>query len=208
MKISMRSPSIRWNEPAGIIRLPRGRSESPDIDYIAGIIREIGFSCVRCGSCCRQETPDSNQVMASATDIRTIGTISGLPREDFCDPFPGAVRIGERLTCTFNWELKRIGNECIFLSDSLCTVYPARPWICRTYPFRLTEETLEIFPCPGTGHDIPGNKAREIAVLLIERYRAESLEEAAICDLIRNSTLPGNGHFVADSDGITIVPGK
>jgi len=208
MKISMRSPSDRRIEPAGIIRLPRGRTESPDTDYIAGKIREIGFSCVRCGSCCRQETPDSNQVMATATDIRAICSISGLPREDFCDPFPGAVRIGERLTCTFNWELKRTGDECIFLSDSLCMVYPARPWICRTYPFRLTEETLEIFPCPGTGRDTTGNEAREIALLLIERYRAESLEEAAICDLIRNSTLPGSGHFVADSDGITSVPGK
>jgi uncharacterized protein len=208
MKISMPSPSDRPDEPVTIIRLPPGRKETPDITFIAGKIRETGFSCVGCGSCCRQESPDSNQVMATATDLRAIRNISGLSREDFCDPFSDVVRIGEGLTCTFNWELKRTGNECIFLSDSHCKVYPARPWICRTYPFRLTGGTLEIFPCHGMGQGISENEARNIAILLIERYHTESLEETAIRDLLANSTLPGSGHFVADSEGITKIPGK
>ncbi|HTY14497.1 MAG TPA: YkgJ family cysteine cluster protein [Methanoregulaceae archaeon] len=202
MKISMPSPSERPDEPVTIIRFPRGREELPDIEFIASKIKETGFSCIRCGSCCRQESPDSNQVMVTATDLRAIRDISGLSREDFCDPFPGVVRIGEGLTCTFNWELKRTGDECIFLSDSQCKVYQARPWICRTYPFKVTEGMLEVFPCPGTGTRISEKEARKIAMLLIERYRAESFEETAIRDLLVNSTLPATGHFVADSEGI------
>jgi Fe-S-cluster containining protein len=208
MKISMPSPSDHPDEPATIIRLPPGRKGTPDPEFITGKIRETGFLCVGCGSCCRQESPDSNQVMASASDLRAIRDISGLSREDFCRPFPDVVRIGEGLTCTFNWELKRTGNECIFLSGSRCRVYPARPWICRTYPFRLTGETLEVFPCHGMGQGISENDARIIAMLLIERYLAESQEETAIRDRLAHSTLPGSGHFVADSEGITEIPGK
>jgi uncharacterized protein len=208
MKISTPSPSDRPDEPVTIIRLPPGRKETPDITFIAGKIKESGFLCVGCGSCCRQESPDSNQVMASAPDLRAIRHISGLSREDFCGPFPDVVRIGEGLMCTFNWELKRTGNECIFLSGSHCKVYPARPWICRTYPFRLTGETLEVFPCRGLGQGISENEARDIAILLIERFRAESLEESAIRNLLAHSTLPSSGHFVADSEGITKIPLK
>ena len=52
--------------------------------------------------------------MVTAADLRAIGEVSGLCREDFCDPFPGEIPIGENLTCTFNWELKRTGTGSCF----------------------------------------------------------------------------------------------
>ncbi len=180
----------------------------PDLGLVATEIRESGFSCTRCGGCCRQDTPDSNQVMVTAADLRAIGEVSGLCREDFCDPFPGEIPIGENLTCTFNWELKRTGTGCMFLSDSCCGIYPVRPWICRTYPFMLHEGNLEVFPCPGIGRYISEEDAREMAGLLIERYQAEIVEEKTIRTVLAAAKLSGEGHFVADSEGITPLRGK
>jgi uncharacterized protein len=190
---------------AELVRIPGSASEIPEIGIIARLIKETGFSCTRCGGCCRQDSPDSNQVMVTAKDLHAIGEVSGLSREDFCDPFPGAVCIGENLTCTFNWELRRTGNGCTFLSGTRCKVYPARPWICRTYPFRLTEGRLEIFPCPGIGLEVSPDEAEKIAGVLIERYVAESEEEIAIRKTLASHTIPDSGHFVADSEGITPV---
>jgi uncharacterized protein len=206
MKTSIKSPSGYPVEMARRVRIPGSASEIQKISLIARIIKETGFSCTRCGGCCRPDSPDSNQVMVTAKDLHAISEVSGLSREDFCDPFPGAVCVGKDLTCTFNWELRRNGNGCIFLSGTLCTVYPARPWICRTYPFQLAEGgKLEVFPCPGIGQEISESEAEKMAGLLIERYLAESEEEIAIRKMLASRTIPDSGHFVADSEGITPV---
>jgi uncharacterized protein len=205
MKTSITSPSGYPVEMAEFVRIPGSASGIQKISLIARIIKETGFSCTRCGGCCRQDSPGSNQVMATATDLHAIGEVSGLSREDFCDPFPGAVCIGEDLTCTFNWELRRTVNGCTFLSGTLCTVYPVRPWICRTYPFQLTDGRLEVFPCPGIGLEISEHEAEELAGLLVDRYLAESEEEIAIRKTLASHPIPDCGHFVADSEGITPV---
>jgi uncharacterized protein len=205
MKISIISPSGYPVEMAELVRIPGSVSEIQKIGLITDIIKETGFSCIRCGLCCRQESPDSNQVMLTAKDLHAISNVSGLPREDFCDPFSGEVQIRQNLTCTFNWELKRKANDCMFLSGTLCGVYSARPGICRTYPFQLTDGTLEIFPCPGIGLEISKGEAEKLARLLIERYLAESEEEIAIRNVLAARDIPESGHFVADSEGITPV---
>jgi uncharacterized protein len=191
---------------ADLVRIPGYESGIQKIGLIARKIKETGFSCTRCGGCCRQDSPGSNQVMATAKDVQAISEVSGLSREDFCNPFPGEVCVGENLTCTFNWELRRTGNECTFLSGSRCKVYPSRPWICRTYPFQLMDGKLEIFPCPGIGLEISENEAERMAGLLVERYLAESEEEIAIRSVLAARDIPKSGHFVVDSEGITPIP--
>jgi Fe-S-cluster containining protein len=57
---------------------------------------------------------------------------------------------------------KTDSGKCIFLRNNECTIYQARPLICRFYPFELknTEESRYIFAfteeCPsiGKGHEL------------------------------------------------------
>lgn len=52
---------------------------------------------------------------------------------------------------------KTVNGKCIFLKDSLCTIYSHRPLICRFYPFELRNEENKQYTfvytteCPNIG---------------------------------------------------------
>ncbi len=54
--------------------------------------------------------------------------------------------------------IERPNNDCIFLTDSGCSIYPVRPIQCRSYPFwaALVESQedwdRESEECPGINH--------------------------------------------------------
>jgi hypothetical protein len=56
------------------------------------------------------------------------------------------------------YELIYHGTDCPFFSDNRCSVYDARPWQCRTWPFwpenmNKTVWEREVLPyCPGAGN--------------------------------------------------------
>ncbi|MFA5073005.1 MAG: YkgJ family cysteine cluster protein [Nitrospirota bacterium] len=55
------------------------------------------------------------------------------------------------------YELVYTREDCPFLKENRCSVYPARPWQCRTWPFwpeNMNEKTWEqevLRDCPGAG---------------------------------------------------------
>ncbi len=55
------------------------------------------------------------------------------------------------------YELKYTGKDCPFFESNRCSVYEARPWQCRTWPFwnenmNTTTWEKEVSPyCPGVG---------------------------------------------------------
>lgn len=57
----------------------------------------------------------------------------------------------------FTHRMKKQSGKCVFLSENLCSIYEARPIICRFYPFSLKsiDENMYIFSstkeCPGIG---------------------------------------------------------
>lgn len=75
------------------------------------------FNCIRCGLCC------APTVTPTEKDIRRIEKSLGKPREYFLE----------------NSSLKKVNGYCMFLKrengNNICSIYKARPSICRKWPF-------------------------------------------------------------------------
>lgn len=106
----------------------------------------ICFECLRCGACC---VGDPGTVYLSESDIADLIDYLGMTRDAFiqryCYPFKDSYSVGEDAQ-----------GRCLFFSSG-CTIYPARPLQCRTWPFwfsnlRSAERWHRITQaCPGIG---------------------------------------------------------
>lgn len=172
---------------------------------LAQTIREIGFSCIRCGDCCRGTEEDANLVMIFPNEIEDMAEATGQTTGDFIDPYPEKVSTCGGGSITFEWCLKRTAEGCIFLDTMHCTVYASRPWICRTYPFMLSGEKLSLSPCRGIGRKISQRKADEIAGLLIARSAAEQEEEERVRTILSSHTIPAGKNVLVDGTGIRVL---
>lgn len=164
-------------------------------------IMRIGFSCTRCGDCCRHGAGDDNLVMVFPKEIRAISEFSGLDLTDVAEPYPDTVALPGNRIVTFGRVLRRFCGECRFLSCSFCLVYPVRPSICRTYPFMLEGSELRVYPCRGLGKPISREGAVRIARDLLNR-RAEEEEEIRRIHAVFPTIPPGPGRFLVDAEGV------
>ncbi|MBK7643360.1 MAG: YkgJ family cysteine cluster protein [Planctomycetes bacterium] len=110
----------------------------------------LRFECQRCGKCCTNRDRYSFVYMTQA-DVEAMAKFLGLPqaqfRERHCEEEDGStvLRNGGLPRCQFQAD------------DGSCTVHPARPEQCRSWPFwreNLVRKTWEqeIAPfCPGVG---------------------------------------------------------
>lgn len=98
---------------------------SPDADtpwYRDG----LSFSCTRCGACC---TGAPGYVWVNTEEIARIAEYRGESLESFSKKF--VRRVGNRYSLN-----EKPGGDCIFWDKTEgCTVYPARPIQCQTWPF-------------------------------------------------------------------------
>ncbi len=108
----------------------------------------LAFECTRCGACC---TGAPGYVWVDPAEIARLADHLGLPFETFTRRY--VRQVGERLSL-----LEQPNGDCIFWNrDAGCTVYPARPEQCRTWPFWSENvETPEDWQhvcriCPGAG---------------------------------------------------------
>ncbi len=88
----------------------------------------LRFTCTACGKCCVNHGEDYAYVYLAEIEIDALAAHFGLERDAFL----------ERYTTTDQGEVVLLdnGDRCIFLDDAMrCTVYPARPRQCRTWPF-------------------------------------------------------------------------
>ncbi|MDH7510547.1 MAG: YkgJ family cysteine cluster protein [Methanolinea sp.] len=168
---------------------------------LAREIKRIGFSCTRCGDCCRPGAGDDNLVMVFPREIRAISEFSGLEATDIAEPYPDTVTLPGDRTVTFGRALRRFYGDCRFLSGSSCLVYPVRPSICRTYPFMLEGSELRIYPCRGLGKPISREDAVRIARDLLTR-RAEEEEEIRRIQAVFPTIPPGPGRYLVDGEGV------
>jgi Fe-S-cluster containining protein len=84
------------------------------------------FRCQRSGNCCARP---EGVVRVHAADIARIAAHLEMSEVAFRSRFVAAS--GDRLA-------EGLGNRCVFLDDGAhasCTIYPARPERCRTWPF-------------------------------------------------------------------------
>ena len=91
----------------------------------------LNFSCKEgCKDCCANEP---GLVFLSNRDIDEISKAVSLTKEEtiqvYTRPFEGTN--GEKLLVLKEYS----NNNCIFLGEKGCTIYPHRPLQCITYPF-------------------------------------------------------------------------
>lgn len=124
----------------------------------------LKFECTGCGSCC---TGASGFVYLSEKDICNIIHYLGIDVVKFIEHYTILVKIfGEK-----RLSLKEISNyDCIFFKDKKCTIYPVRPYQCRSYPFwKKNIESKKNWTC--VSKECPGvNKGR-----LYTKFQIESI---------------------------------
>jgi Fe-S-cluster containining protein len=108
----------------------------------------LAFQCTRCGDCC---TGAPGYVWVDAEEIARLARCLGVAPEEFSRRY--VRRVGHRHSL-----IEKPGGDCIFWDRTAgCTVYPARPSQCRTWPFWPANlETPEAWEdvtrlCPGSG---------------------------------------------------------
>lgn len=174
-------------------------------EELADRLREIGFSCTRCGACCRGTGADENLVMVTPGEIELLEAGTGQPADNFTGPYPEFIPMPDGGSMTFEHCLSRTPAGCVFLSGSTCTAYSCRPWICRTYPFMLDGDELVVFPCEGLGREMTGKKARDLALLLARRREAEREEEEAVSTVLASVRVPRGSRVLVDGRGFRVI---
>ena len=98
--------------------------------YAAG----LAFECAQCGNCCAG--PGEGYIWVTAQEIAAIGEFLKMPVRDLRRRY--LRREGSRVTIVE----EPVTKDCIFLQtvggERRCSIYPARPTQCRTWPFWST----------------------------------------------------------------------
>ncbi len=178
-------------------------------DDLAAQIKKIGFRCLCCGECCAGE---DNSVVVFPFEIERIAELTGLSWQEVVEP----PIIGEwdrnGNFHTLEWRIKKGNGSCRFHSYQGCSIYPARPLLCGTYPFYLDDCALRCSECRGLGQEMDLEEADEIAFQLIERCITELEESIALLekykDFERGSPRKDGDCIVHDSRGANRICGS
>ena len=108
------------------------------LEELAGVIREVGFSCTCCGKCCTRTF--NGHVFLLDHDVGRIRSLDPAamepaPDPEFCDQ-NGTFYVS-------GYALRSQGappGSCWFLEHGRCRIYGQRPAICRIYPSMLHRE--------------------------------------------------------------------
>jgi Fe-S-cluster containining protein len=108
----------------------------------------IRFECQGDGKCCVTRGR-YGYVYLSFNDRKRIAAHLGMSTDAFTAKFTKKV---DGL-----YELQYTGRDCPFLNVRQCSIYAARPWQCRTWPFWPENMSDEVWDrevaswCPGVG---------------------------------------------------------
>ncbi|MGM0771063.1 MAG: YkgJ family cysteine cluster protein [Halobacteriota archaeon] len=165
---------------------------SISIEDLASQIREIGFSCTMCGSCCKRSAGD-NRVFLTSSDLESLHRCQKCPEDAAVPMVPDEMDTHslssilddlhefsidpEGRLHTFGWMLKRKEcGDCFFISEdgsNRCNIYSDRSMLCRTYPFYIDGGGLQICECEGLGEEISFEDSIALAKDVLERYVTE-----------------------------------
>lgn len=183
---------INLFESVNNLRSNLARAENLSVEEIEEQLKAVGFSCRRCGECCRGRSGD-NSVIVYPEEITDILKAISLEWDEVCRPAAPLFVDGSGILHALEWELIRDGSgDCIFIrDDNTCSIYPHRPWICRTYPFYLTfqegaaKPLLATSQCSGLG---PGSSPEDVPALapdLKKRLIFEIREEIKVLEKLK-----------------------
>ena len=123
----------------------------------------LRFHCTECGGCC---TGAPGYVWITGEDITNLSTYLKISRAEFLKNYTREIFTRRSLREDSK------NYDCVFLKDKRCSVYPARPKQCRTFPWwkeHLSSESswLEAKKhCEGIDHE----EAPLISVQEIEKH--------------------------------------
>jgi Fe-S-cluster containining protein len=90
----------------------------------------VHFQCTKCGICCGDTKQKTRHILLLKTETEQIATATSQPTSQF------TTKIKKK--APYSYEMKKTKDgKCIFLKNNRCTIYAARPLICRFYPFEL-----------------------------------------------------------------------
>lgn len=111
--------------------------------------KHVHFECEKCGLCCSDTSYKSRNILLLDHEITRISEETLKAVEEFAEP--------AEAEGPFTHRMKKQSGRCVFLRENLCSIYEARPIICRFYPFSLKsfDENMYIFSstkeCLGIG---------------------------------------------------------
>jgi len=88
----------------------------------------LQFACLKCGNCC---TGAPGYVYLSEGDIESIAEFLKKDKGTFIEQYTRVVHIFGERRLSLN---EKANFDCVFW-NRLCTVYEARPYQCRSFPF-------------------------------------------------------------------------
>jgi Fe-S-cluster containining protein len=122
----------------------------------------LKFTCTRCGACC---TGAPGYVWVVAEEIDRLAAFLGMPVDEFTRAY--VRQVGDRFSL-----IERPGGDCIFWAARAgCTVYPARPVQCQTWPFWPENLTTRRAWNQAT-RICPGSDATDGRVFSVEEIRS------------------------------------
>ena len=134
----------------------------------SGCMDELRFACQPgCTNCCNVK----GYVYLTEVDLVNAAAFIGMTPADFEAKYIYRTRHSLRLR-------KPRGSQCHFLRDAACSIHPAKPTQCRTFPFwpdliedrQSWQATARFCPGIGTGPLIQIGTAMEIAAEMKRAY--------------------------------------
>jgi hypothetical protein len=89
----------------------------------------LRWTCVRCTKSCRDLPGRTRNILLAQSDIKRITDSTKLAAKEFSASSRGSF--------PYVRKMRKLGGRCVFLKASRCSIYRARPLICRFYPFSL-----------------------------------------------------------------------
>jgi Fe-S-cluster containining protein len=92
--------------------------------------KNVRYTCNRCAKCCGDTEEKVRSILLLKREAEQIAKETSKSIEEFAERIEGAQPYVYRMR-------KTTDGKCVFLKDSLCSIYHIRPLICKFYPFQL-----------------------------------------------------------------------
>jgi len=107
----------------------------------------LSWKCIRCGRCCGDTEEHVRRILLTPLEAGRIASITGLEICRF---------LRRTRNKPYEYEMRKVHSKCFFYNGR-CTIYRARPLVCRFYPFVLERFGEKVVvklgdrSCPGVG---------------------------------------------------------
>jgi Fe-S-cluster containining protein len=118
--------------------------------------KRLRFKCGRCALCCADTKDRKRRILITKIEGQRISKKTQKAFDEFAE------KTEDLASAPYIYRMRKTADrKCVFLRDTACTIYRARPIICRFYPFELKSiGNRHVFaytrecPCIGKGPEL------------------------------------------------------